>query len=90
MVAYINCLSKSNNQGRVGMLGTSIPKVETIVATFLIVRFLSFICKIGPFYYKKLEFPQARVLQYKNRQFTNKSQKAHYKKSCRYDFRLEL
>ena len=41
------------------MLGTSIPKVETIAATFLIVRFLSFISKIGLFHYKKLGFPQA-------------------------------
>ena len=55
--------SKSNNQVYqwVGMLGTSILKVETIAATFLIVRFLSFISKVGLFYYKKLQFLRAWV-----------------------------
>ena len=38
------------------MLGTSIPKVETIAATFFIVRFLSFISKIDLFTIKSLGF----------------------------------
>ena len=37
------------------MLGTSIPKVETIAATFLLKRFLSFISKIGLFTTESLE-----------------------------------
>ena len=45
------------------MLGTSIPKVETIAATFLIVRFLSFISKIGLFHYKKLGFHSIERIQ---------------------------